>query len=48
MAHRILCMGAAPPAHREVTLSVEPPELEHTWIERDDGPDAVRAKPAGA
>jgi len=29
MAHRILCMGAAPPTHREVTLSVEPPELEH-------------------
>ncbi len=48
MAHRVLYMGAAPQAHREVTLSVEPPEFEHDFIEQDDAPDTVRAKLAAA
>jgi lactate dehydrogenase-like 2-hydroxyacid dehydrogenase len=48
MAHTVLYMGAAPPAHREVTLSVEPDGFEHVWLERDDTPEEVRAKLAEA
>jgi len=48
MAHTVLYMGAAPQAHRDVTLSVEPSGFEHTFLERDDTPDEVRAKLAEA
>src|SRR6059058_5349918 len=48
MAHTVLYMGAAPQAHREVTLSVEPDGFENVWLERDDTPDEVRAKLAEA
>ena len=48
MAHRVLYMGAAPRAHREVTLSVEPPEFESAWIEPGETPEQVRAKLAEA
>ena len=48
MAHRVLYMGAAPQAHRDVTLSVEPPEFEHDFLEKGDTPEQVRAKLAVA
>jgi lactate dehydrogenase-like 2-hydroxyacid dehydrogenase len=41
-------MGAAPQAHREVTLRVEPDGFENVWLEREDTPDEVRAKLAEA
>jgi phosphoglycerate dehydrogenase-like enzyme len=47
MAYNVLYMNRAPREHREVTLSVEPPEFTHTWLESDD-PEAARAKLAEA
>ncbi len=48
MPHKVLYLNAAPQAHRDVTLSVEPPEFEHEFIEQDDTPEQVRAKLAEA
>ena len=36
MPYKVVYMTRAPQAHREVTLSVEPPEFEHRWLESDD------------
>lgn len=48
MAHKVLYLNAAPPAHREVTLSVEPPDFEHDFVEKGDSPETIRAKLAVA
>ncbi|MCC6174508.1 MAG: 2-hydroxyacid dehydrogenase [Chloroflexi bacterium] len=48
MPQTVLYMNAAPPAHREVTLSVAPPEFDNIWIEQGDTAEEVRAKLAEA
>ena len=48
MAHKVLYLNAAPQAHRDVTLSVEPDDFEHEFVEQGDTPDGVRARLAEA
>jgi len=48
MAHTVLYLSSAPQAHREVTLSVEPPEFEHVFVEQGDTPEQLRTKLAEA
>lgn len=45
--NNVFYMSRVPPSHREVTLSVEPPEFTNTWIESDD-PDELRRNLAAA
>jgi lactate dehydrogenase-like 2-hydroxyacid dehydrogenase len=47
MTYNVLYMGRTPLAHRQVTLSVEPPNFTSTWFESDD-PAERRAKLAEA
>jgi lactate dehydrogenase-like 2-hydroxyacid dehydrogenase len=47
MSHTVFYMSRAPRAHREVTLSVQPPGFRDIWLESDD-PAEVRAKLAEA
>jgi phosphoglycerate dehydrogenase-like enzyme len=39
MSHAVLYLGRTPQAHRDVTLSVQPPEFHDLWIESDDPPE---------
>ncbi len=48
MAHTVLYLNAAPQAHRDVTLSVEPPGFEHAFVEQGDTPEQRRSKLARA
>jgi phosphoglycerate dehydrogenase-like enzyme len=47
MSHAVLYLGRTPQAHRDITLSVQPPEFRDLWIESDD-PAELTAKLAEA